>query len=162
MSVTYGGLDARVARLEREARIWRVATVGMLLCAILAWVVPAASAQSQTIKADTIYARQIWVVPSPDTFPDTPGAGTYVTLTADQNKGASVLVTGRTANLYVSGPAGAGFGPTIAASADVKDGTITTLDASKASASMGYVQSGAGAFRAYDNVDNTDPVWSAP
>ena len=95
-------LEARLAHLEREGRVWRAAAVVSMLIAALAWVVPAASAQPQTIKADSISAdsisaHQIYVTPSTGT------SGSKISLEAHDD-GAGVSISGRTASLEISTP----------------------------------------------------------
>ena len=95
-------LEVRVARLEREGRAWRYAATVSMLIAAIAWVVPAASAQPQTIKAenisaDSISAHQIYVTPGTGT------SGSQISLGANDD-GAGVSISGRTASLEISGP----------------------------------------------------------
>jgi hypothetical protein len=75
-----GDLDARLARLEREGRVWRAAAVLSMFFAAVAWVVPSVSAQSQIITVDTVFARQIVVRPNPSAaggaFDQPPGGRT--------------------------------------------------------------------------------------
>jgi hypothetical protein len=163
-----GDFDARLVRLEREARVWRVAAVLSILLAAVAWVVPSASAQPQNINAqnvvaDSILARQIYVVPNPGPG-DTRAAVASIGLVANTNA-AQVLVYGPTATVAVQGPGSAGpgsVGPTINANSNAQTATVYAYDASRAGAAMGFVPNVPGAFRAYDSVDNPVPVWSAP
>jgi hypothetical protein len=170
MSVS-GDLDARVARLEREARIWRAAAVLSILVAAVTWVVPSVSAQTQppnvlaqNVVADSILARQIIVVPNPGPG-DTHGAVASIGLVAKANA-ASVLVYGPTAEVTVQGPGGAGpgsTGPTLRATANGQYAAVSTSDTSQNLAPMGFVQGLPGAFRAFDmTVSQTEPVWTAP
>jgi hypothetical protein len=149
-------LDARVARLEREGRVWRAAAVLSMLFAVGAWIVPAASAQTQApFVADTIFARQIFVVPNVLA----PNSGSAIRLTVDGN-GAALSVQGSEASLIVAGLDSRG--PAVNTMADAQSARVWTFDASHASASMGWLPDAPGAFRAYDNIANPDPVWAAP
>jgi hypothetical protein len=89
-------LDTRVARLEREARIWRVAAVLSMLIAGVAWMAPSASAQGQAFKADTIYARSIYVVPD------------LANTSSAASTGISLQATSTGNFLYVSSPQNTG------------------------------------------------------
>jgi hypothetical protein len=196
--------DARVARLEREGRVWRAVAVLSMLVAAVAWVVPSASAQGQTLKADTIYARSIYVVPdlANTSTAATTGisllsapTGNYLYVSSPQNKdtaaiavslmaaggvasinasnqvasvqvysgdGASVSMHGPTSTLSISGATAAGPFLLAGVGTGAQSATVSTFDASHASASMGFAPNQAGAFRAYSSSGQTDPDWTAP
>jgi hypothetical protein len=152
-----GDFDARIVRLEREARVWRAAAVASVLLATVAWLVPSVSAQPQTIRADRILAREIYVVR--DLLDPAPAAATGISLRTDAN-GANVLVNGPSARVAVFGPApGAPFA---SMNADAGSAWVTASDASHGLVTVGYLPGQAGAFRAFDSTSGDDPVWSAP
>jgi hypothetical protein len=171
-----GDLDRRVLRLEREARGWRAAAVLSILFAAVAWIVPSVSAQTQTIKADTIYARQISVVPDPDKLSaaspavrlfanqtqatlSVGGPTEFVSVSTETPVGAFLSVHGYTAAVTVWGPNPGG--PSVTIGATDQQARVEAFDVSKALASMGFQPNVPGAFRAYDPGQN-DPVWTAP
>jgi hypothetical protein len=149
---------ARIDRLEREARVWRAAAVLAVLLAAAAWLVPAASAQSQVMRVDTIFARRIYVEPHPFAAPSEGG----ISLIVDEN-GASVLVNGSPrSRVALFGPGAPQSQTLVSASVDDQSASVWAYDASHASASMGFAPDVPGAFRAYDSADNPVPVWTAP
>jgi hypothetical protein len=153
-----GDLDTRVARLEREARVWRAAAALLLLVATAAWVVPSASAQSgtQTLTADTIVARQIYVALNPASALTTAGGlNSSISLTAGPNANS----------LSMTGPNNATptTGPFVSIFVGGQTATVSASNLPTDTATMGLQANSPVRFAVYDtSVSQTDPVWTAP
>jgi hypothetical protein len=174
MVVGAGDIDARITRLEREARVWKAAAILSVLVAAIAWVVPSVSAQSQTqtltadaITVDTIHARLIQVSPYPPTAPPREGLGEgLVTIVAGES-GSSILMSGSAVSLQVGTN---DSNPRLVENVDAQSATLWAYDASHAAVSMGLMPGAPGAFRVYGSqpsivsgfTNGKDPFWFEP